>query len=130
MVSGVPRDASGHWFDPTRAGTGYSVQLFDNYEFYAFFGHDEFGSARYLVAELPARGAITESMPLVQVRGYPNSLSPSPLLRTTVGTLTRTFNGGTLSNVSVNGTLASPLAGSINQSDNVVPLGSTQGCER
>jgi hypothetical protein len=130
LVSGVPRDASGHWFDPTRAGTGYSVQLFDNYEFYAFFGHDEFGSARYLVAELPARGAITESMPLVQVRGYPNSLTPSPLLRTTVGTLTRTFNGGTLSNVSVNGTLASPLAGSINQSDNVMPLGSTQGCDR
>jgi hypothetical protein len=128
-ASGVQRDASGHWFDPARAGTGYSVQLFDNYEFYAFFGYDEFGSARYLAAELPTRGGIVESMPLMQVKGYPNTLQPTELLRTTVGTLTRTFSGPSLANITVNGTFANPLSGTVNQSDRVIPLGSTQGCE-
>ncbi len=128
-AAGIPRDVNGHWFDPARAGTGYSVQLFDNYEFYAFFGYDEFGSARYLAAELPARGGVVESMPLLQVTGYPNTLGPTPLLRTTVGTLTRTFSGASLSNITVNGTLATPLSGTVNQSDSVIPLGSTQGCQ-
>lgn len=129
-ASGVPRDASGHWFDPARAGTGYSVQLFENYEFYAFFGYDEFGSARYLAAELPARGGVVESMPLMQLKGYANSLPPTELIRTTIGTLTRTFSGASLSNITVNGVFATPLSGTIGQSDSVIPLGSTQGCQR
>ena len=31
-VAGQTVDASAHWFDPARAGTGYSVQLIPNYE--------------------------------------------------------------------------------------------------
>ena len=40
-LGGSTLDASSQWFDPRQAGTGYSVQLWSDYEFYAAFVYDE-----------------------------------------------------------------------------------------
>ncbi|MGL6290874.1 MAG: Ig-like domain-containing protein, partial [Silanimonas sp.] len=39
-LGAAPLDASGLWFNPARAGSGYAVQLFPNYEFLSVFGYD------------------------------------------------------------------------------------------
>ena len=49
-LAGQPLDASSHWFDPARAGTGYSVQLFPDYEFFAAFVYDGQGVPRFLTS--------------------------------------------------------------------------------
>jgi len=48
---GEPLDISSHWFNPRRDGTGYSVQLWRDYEFFAIFDYDEQGSPIHLSAE-------------------------------------------------------------------------------
>jgi len=100
--AGAPLNASGHWFDPARAGSGYSVQLFPNYEFYTVFGYDAQGVPRYLIAERT--------------------------VRSTVGTLTRTVGSGTLQRIQLSGTFTSGVPGTWAANDAVTPLGSLQGC--
>ena len=53
--AGLPVDASSHWFDPASAGSGFSVQLWTQYEYYAAFVYDGQGSARFLAAEVVGR---------------------------------------------------------------------------
>lgn len=128
-IGGVPIDASGHWFDPLRAGTGYSVQLFPNYEFYAVFAYDDRGVPRYLLAERTSLGGATETVSLDQMAGFcPLCSRGGNPLRTSIGTLTRTYAGGTLQRVQSNGTFIGGVTGLWAANDTVGPLGSTQGC--
>ena len=67
-------DASSQWFDPRFAGTGYSVQLWPDYEFYAAFVYDERGVARFLTAEA---GSFLGAQGLVEVEQLANGPCPS-----------------------------------------------------
>lgn len=130
-TNGTPVDASGLWFDPRRAGTGYSVQLFPNYEFYAAFGYDANGVARFVTAELPRFGAAVETIPMTQQRGFcPLCNWTGSPIRTTVGSLTRTINANQLQRIQINAPFAAPLRGAWNADDQVEPLGDRQGCAR
>lgn len=128
-VDGTRIDTSGHWFDPRRAGSGYSVQLFPGYEFYAAFVYDEQGVARFLAAERGALGATVSALDLQQLAGFcPLCARSGAPTRTTVGRLQRTFAAGRLSRITLDGAFAAGVAGRWTTDDAVVPLGGVQGC--
>lgn len=130
-ANGAPVDASGLWFDPRRAGTGYSVQFFPNYEFYAAFGYDANGVARFVTAELPRFGAAQETLPLTQQRGFcPLCNWTGAPTRSTVGSLSRTIAANQLQRIQINAPFAAPLRGVWNADDQVESLGDRQGCSR
>ena len=127
--AGAPLNASGHWFDPARAGSGYSVHLFPNYEFYTVFGYDAQGVPRYLIAERSGIGATTETLTLAQNTGAcPLCTRTGNPVRSTVGTLTRTVGSGTLQRIQLTGTYTAGVPGTWVANDAVTPLGSLQGC--
>ena len=127
--AGAPLNASGHWFDPARAGSGYSVQLFPNYEFYTVFGYDAQGVPRYLIAERNGIGTATQSMSLDQNTGAcPLCTRTGNPERSAVGTLTRTLGSGTLQRIQLTGTYAAGVPGTWAANDAVIPLGGLQGC--
>lgn len=127
------RDASGLWFDPRRSGTGYSVQLLPNYEFFAYFGYDRWGVPRFAVAEAGDVGGLVRDVPLVQLQGQPllfgdNAQPQSAPARNAVGVLRRTFAGTALSAIEIDAASVSPLEYLWSATEQVVPLGPTQGC--
>lgn len=128
-IGGTPVDASGHWFDPARAGTGYSVQLNPNYEFYAAFIYDELGVPRFLAAE---RGGAFDAgngvLALDQLQGFAPLGAYSAPVRTNVGSLQRQFTGSVLSGIVLDANFAGGVSGAWSENDAVVPLGGTQGC--
>lgn len=128
-VGGAPLDVSTHWFDPLHAGTGYSVQVHPGYEFFATYVFDQRGLPRFLTAE---RGGAFDGAPatldLVQVEGFPLTGPHQAPVRTPVGTLTRTYAGGSLATVDIDAEFTNGVSGSWRQSDQVVPLSGTQGC--
>jgi hypothetical protein len=127
--AGAPLNASGHWFDPARAGSGYSVQLFPNYEFYTVFGYDAQGVPRYLIAERSGIGTATQSMNLDQNTGAcPLCTRTGNPVRNSVGTLTRTVGSGTLQRIQLSGTYTAGVPGTWAANDTVTPLGTLQGC--
>ena len=127
--SGALLNASGHWFDPARAGSGYSVQFFPNYEFYTVFGYDAQGVPRYLIAERNGIGAATETLTLAQNTGAcPLCARTGNPVRSTVGSLTRTLGSGTLQRIQLNGTYTAGVPGTWAANDAVTPLGTLQGC--
>lgn len=138
-IGGSSADTAQHWFDPARAGSGYSAQLFAppsvgaNYEFYAAFLYDARGQPRFVVAEGAPVGASDGVFPLDQLTGWcPLCTRPSGgATRTPVGTLTRTLVGGRLSRISVDATYTGPVTGRWNVTDTVEPLDAQrrmQGC--
>ncbi|WP_397595844.1 Ig-like domain-containing protein [Silanimonas sp.] len=128
-IGGRVVDASGHWFDPARAGTGYSVQLLPNYEFHAVFAYSARGVPRFLVAERNGVGAANETLPLQQLRGFcPLCVRTGAPERTTVGVLRREFVNGQLSRIGVDASFANGTPGTWVANDAVVPLGGLQGC--
>jgi hypothetical protein len=129
-IGGQVVDASGHWFDPARAGTGYSVQLFPNAEFYAVFAYSSRGVPRFLVAERNGVGAANDTVPLQQLRGFcPLCVRTGNPERANVGVLRREFVNGQLSRIAVDGAFTNGTPGTWAANDAVVPLGATQGCE-
>ena len=122
-------DASGHWFDPSRSGTGYSVQLLPNYEFHAVFAYSARGVPRFLVAERGGVGAANDAIPLQQLRGFcPLCVRTGTPERTTVGVLRREFVDGQLSRINVDAAFTNGTPGTWVANDAVVPLGGLQGC--
>jgi len=122
-------DASGHWFDPVRAGSGYSVQLFPNYEFFAAFVYDSLGVPRYLAAERADFGGVVSALDLQQLTGFcPLCARSGDPTRTTVGRLQRTLGAGTLQRIELGATFAGDVTGRWNVTDTVLPLGGLQGC--
>lgn len=123
---------SGHWFDPARAGSGYSVQLFPDYEFYLMFVYDDLGQPRFLVAEGSGIGADVREIPIQQTRGAcPLCAYGAPRPRLDVGRLKRSFDGRSLVELDVRLGLADGLGGRWDVIDRVIPLAgpdSLQGC--
>ncbi|GAB3729373.1 hypothetical protein GCM10028794_03740 [Silanimonas algicola] len=128
-IGGRVVDASGHWFDPSRSGTGYSVQLLPNYEFHAVFAYSARGVPRFLVAERGGVGAANDAIPLQQLRGFcPLCVRTGAPERTTVGVLRREFVDGQLSWINVDAAFTNGTPGTWVANDAVVPLGGLQGC--
>ncbi len=128
-IGGRVVDASGHWFDPRRAGAGYSVQLFPNYEFYAVFGYDGQGEARYLAAELPRAGGPSERLALDQLRGFcALCVREGNPQRRSVGHLERDIVDGRLSAIRVQAGYVDGVGGTWATDDAPTPLGTLQGC--
>jgi hypothetical protein len=124
-------DASSHWFNPQTDGTGHSVQLWPDYEFYASFVYDDRGLPRFLTAESTAFAGASATLQVDQLSGFCPLCWYSPVERRAVGTMTRTYSGGTLSSISLQAAYARGLPGGWNQSDALQPLGgpgTTQGC--
>ncbi len=91
-IDGRASDRSGQWFNPQRAGTGYSVQLLANYEFYVAFGYDADGDADFRVAEIPRIGPATTSAPFESLSGFcPHCERSGTPVRRTAGALVRTL---------------------------------------
>ena len=128
-LGGSALNVSSHWFNPARSGSGYSAQMFPNYEFYAIFGYDGLGQARFLTAERPDFGGASSTLNLLQNTGFcPLCARSAEPTRTTIGTFSRTFAGGTFSNITVNGTYLNGVPGTWTANEAVQPLGSLQGC--
>lgn len=131
-LAGLPVDASSHWFDPSRAGTGYSVQLFPDYEFYAAFVYDARGVARFLTSEAGGFRGGDATLPLEQLTGFcPLCVRSGAPARADIGTLRRRFVGGTLVGMELDAVYGGGVPGAWSASDSVQPLGgagTTQGC--
>lgn len=128
-INSLPVDASGNWFDPARAGSGYSVQLNPNYEFFAAFIYDDLGLPRFLAAERGgAFDAGANTLPLDQLQGFAPLGAHTAPVRSPVGTLSRQFTGNALTGINVDATFGNGVPGTWNVNDVVVPLGGTQGC--
>jgi len=128
-VGGAPLDASGNWFDPARAGSGYSVQWFPNYEFHAVYGYDASGVARFAIAERPRVGGTDETLVLEQLAGFcPGCNRDGAPRRSNVGTLRRVIANGALQSFTVDATFVDGVPGRWMGNDRVEPLGRTQGC--
>lgn len=129
---GAPLNVSGHWFNPARAGSGFSVQMFPNYEFYLLFVYDQRGLPRFLVAEANGVGAASRDLVLQQTRGScPLCAYAAPESRADVGRLRRLIENGALQQFDVQAGFARGLAGRWDVVDPVIPLAgasSLQGC--
>lgn len=128
-LSGSPLNVSSHWFNPATAGSGYSVQMFPNYEFYTVFAYDGLGQPRYLIAERDTFGGATASTSLEQINGFcPLCARTGTPTRSTIGTFSRTFSGGTFSNITLSGTFQNGVQGTWTANESVGALGNLQGC--
>ena len=128
-LSGSPLNVSSHWFNPATAGSGYSVQMFPNYEFYTVFAYDGLGVPRYLIAERATFGGATASTSLEQINGFcPLCTRNATPTRAAIGSFSRTFAGGTFSNITLSGAFINGVQGSWSANEPVGPLGNLQGC--
>ncbi|MGL6291226.1 MAG: hypothetical protein ACRC2H_11095 [Silanimonas sp.] len=128
-IDGTRIDTAGHWFDPARAGSGYSVQLFANYEFFAAFIYDNRGVARFLAAERGGLGSTVSALDLQQLSGFcPLCTRSGDPTRTTIGRLQRTLSGGRLARITLDGAFVGGVNGRWTADDAVTPLGGLQGC--
>lgn len=129
-------DASSHWFDPARAGTGYSVQMWPNYEFYAAFMYDYQGEPIFFAAEGPFVEDEVASFELETLWGNcPSCMYDHDPTRRPAGVLTRVLRGGSLAQIELNvdyeGNAWSPRRRTWSVLDQVQTLGgegTTQGC--
>lgn len=136
MLDGQPVDISAHWFDPDRAGTGFSVQTWPHYEFIAAFTYDEQGAPLYLAAELQGFGGPEANLPLQRLTGACPTCAYAAPVRAPAGSLYRRLEQGRLSLVRTTASFNEswPLAPSLRHwvtTDRVEVLGgegSTQGC--
>ncbi len=100
-LNGQPQDISSHWFDPQRAGAGYSVQVWNDYEFYAVFDFDAQGSPVFLTAESGTFAGTAATLPLQRVMGACPTCSYMAPGREPAGSLRRILQAGQLDSVHV-----------------------------
>lgn len=98
-AGGQPLDASSTWFDPAKAGTGYSLQLWEDYEYLAAFVYDEQGVPMFLAAELGRFGGDDATLVLQRLTGACPTCDFTESVRADVGTLARRFSGGALASI-------------------------------
>jgi hypothetical protein len=133
-IDGQAIDASGQWFDPARAGTGYSAQFWNHgYEYFAAYVYDVDGEPVFLPGEREGSSASGDAV-LQRLRGACPTCAhdPSFPLREDVGTMTRHVAGGTLDRIEVDALVgAATDAAAVDwlANDDVQPLGLTQGCD-
>lgn len=129
-IAGQRRDQSGHWFNPARAGTGYSIQMFPHYEFYIAFGYDRGGNADFRVAEgarvdTPEAGfefsALTGFCHFCERRAAPE--------RRATGTFTRHFQPDGRLKLKATERAGEEPGSTWTFDEVVIPLGGLQGCD-
>lgn len=132
MLAGQALDVSSTWFNPARAGAGYSVQMFEDYEFYAAFIYDQQGIARFALAESTGFAGADATLSLEQLGGFcPLCTRNGNPARQSIGTLARRFSGGSFANIAVDGIFAGALSGAWTADEAIQPLGgpaTVQGC--
>ena len=125
-------DVSGTWYDPARAGTGYSVQMFPDYEYYAAYYYDDQGVARFVAAERDGFGGTEAELVIQQLAGdCPTCAWTGAPQREDIGVLRRRILSGQFQYIDTDLEFVAPLAGGWTTTDAVVPLGgpdSLQGC--
>lgn len=129
-LGGQVLDNSQHWFDPRRAGSGYSVQFMappsvgQAYEFFAAFVYDDQGQPRFLIGEGPARDSAEALFPLQQLAGW-CPLCPRPGAgpqRVEAGSLLRRIESGRLRGITLDARLGLGVSGLWLTADAVQPL--------
>lgn len=129
-ISGQILDNSQHWFDPRRAGSGYSVQFMappsvgQAYEFFAAFVYDDQGQPRFLIGEGPAQDSADALFPLQQLAGW-CPLCPRPAAgpqRVEAGHLLRRIESGRLRGITLDARLSLGVSGLWQVADAVEPL--------
>lgn len=130
-LSGTNLDISTHWFNPARAGTGYSVQMWADYEFFAAFVYDQLGVPRYLAAERQGFGGADSDFGMYQTLGACPLCGAAGSLYRDVGVFGRTINPDGTMNVRVDATFTDGVPGAWSFDERVQTLGgpgTTQGC--
>ena len=135
-LSGSAVDISSHWFNPARAGSGYSIQAWAGYEFHAAYVYDEQGSPLWLAAEQDHFGGASDFLPLQRLAGACLTCEYAPPERQGAGILYRTIEDGLLSRIQLDVQFREswPLSDALRTwslIDRVELLGgpgSTQGC--
>jgi hypothetical protein len=120
-----------HWFNPAKAGTGYSVQLWEDYEFFAAFVYDADGVPRYIAAEHEGFGGATASSALYQTRGSCPMCWWSQSTYTDIGVLTRTIQPDGKMRMQIDGVYGEGVPGGWSVDEIVQTLGgpgTTQAC--
>jgi hypothetical protein len=135
LGGGAAVNASQHYFDAARAGSGYSVQLMTSpaaYEFYAAFVYDNAGQPRFLTAERSGAGARDETLALQQINGFCPSCVHAATARRSAGTLRRVYSStGVLERITLDAAFGSGLSGDWDVTDTVQMLDGSrraQGC--
>lgn len=133
-TAGQPVDASGHWFDPARAGNGYGVQFWPGYELFAAFTYDGQGSPLHLVAELPRFGGDSASLPLQRLLGACPTCPYAEPRREPAGTLSRSLENGRLHQARLDAEFTeswpfAPVPWRQSSADTLQPLGGPQGLQ-
>lgn len=131
---GLPVDVSSQWFDPARAGTGYSVQMWPDYEYFAAFIYDRQGRPMFLAAENDRFGGPDAVLSLERLTGVCPTCGPvteGSTTRTPVGTLRRRIEAGRLATIELDAVWGDEAAQAWSALDSVQLLGgpgTTQGC--
>lgn len=131
-LAGLPQDLSSHWFNRQRAGTGYSVQLWEQYEYLAAFVYDGRGEPRFLAGERSGFGGAETVLALEQLRGACPTCAWVPPVRANVGTLLRRITNGAITRIELDVEYTDGVPGTWTAIDDVEPLGgagTTQGCQ-
>lgn len=133
MRDGDRQDYSSTWFNPARSGTGYSVQTWPDYEYFAAFIYDDIGRPRFLAAERAGAGTSTAVLDLQQLRGSCPTCTYAGLpQRFDAGVLLRRLASDTLASVAVDAVYTDGIPGTWSVDEPVQLLGgegSAQGCE-
>lgn len=128
-IAGRTLDKSGHWFNPARSGTGYSVQLLPDYEFYVAFGYDASGDADFRIAEGPRVDAREARFDVAELTGFcPLCERRTAPERQTTGRFTRTINDDGTMRFQAVPAPGQPTGGTWTFDEPVQPLGGLQGC--
>lgn len=98
---GAPVNISSTWFDPLKAGTGYSVQTWPDYEYHAAFIYDEQGVPMFLAAERSGFGGDDATLTLQRLTGACPTCEMRAPVRTDVGTYVRRLVAGKLDTVEI-----------------------------
>jgi len=114
---GTDLDVSGHWFNDTKPGFGYSAQIEagSNQEIYAAYLYDAQGFPRWLFGLNPSFNA-GQPVPLKQ---FDQGACPTCAFKATaafndlpvIGTLDRNYAPNDISQIGVNANLSAPLVG-------------------
>ena len=132
-----PVDISTHWFDPAHDGTGYSVQTWEDYEYFAAFLYDHQGRPTFLAAERDTFGG-DDAVAALQVMKNVCPTCADPYggigpFRYDAGEMRRTLQDGALATIEIDAIWEVDFGGeshwsSVHRVQALGGPGSTQGC--
>jgi hypothetical protein len=131
-TGGGPVDATGHWYSPSLAGYGYSVQYEPGQEIYVSYLYDAAGVARWLIGAKPWDEGVT-NVPMEQLTGFCPTCGVMPTESRLTGTLTRTVGTNAdgqrgPTQIGLNAPFLTPLTGAWAESRATAILSARKGC--